>query len=91
MCAGSQQRKAAKTGETATVNLSASLNSDSESIVESAEVKISLTRQEASALQQFRDENGKLDYETEVLSGEGTAINIELKERRWSKYLLYIG
>ncbi len=72
--------ESAKTGETATVNLSASLNSDSESIVESAEVKISLTRQEASALQQFRDENGKLDYETEVLSGEGTAINIELKD-----------
>ena len=68
-----------KTGETGTVNLNASLNFNSESIVESAKVKISLTRQEVSALQQFRDENGNLDYDKTEYFDEGVSADIELR------------
>lgn len=69
-----------KTGETGIVRLEAVLNTGGESTADGAEVKISLTKAEASALQQFRGSDGQLDYTTEELSGEGVPINIELRE-----------
>lgn len=69
-----------KTGEAGTVRLEAALNAGGENAAAGAEVKISLTKAEASALQQFRGSDGQLDYTTEELSDEGVPINIELRE-----------
>ena len=80
--------KQIRTGETTEIALSASFNKENEKGIESAEVKVRLSAEEAGTLEQFHNDQGALDENITLTSKEGVIISLQ-KSGDGSVYLCF--
>lgn len=66
-----------RTGETASVKLTADFDENNDKGIESAEVKIALSQEEAETLQQFYNDQGAVDDSKTIVSEEGVVIGLQ--------------